>query len=179
MRQQAPCGQGAGLVELFTPVGNFFTDVIQTDARFNTTLQIRDLALLEPATRAAAQAIIADAFAMGIDLMVTETFRSAERQKMLFDQRLTQIRTVGTHFFGLALDFCKVVNREVSWAGDWAFLRDLAEKHGLISGLDWGLPAIRHTFVDPDHVQRVSVADQQQLFAGTFYPPNEYQPLAV
>lgn len=149
---------------------NFYQEVIQVDPRFTSPLECRDLALLEPLTRAAVLAIIADAGQRGIELMVTETFRSTARQLALYAQGVTSLKNVGVHHFGLACDFCKLIEGKASWAGDWSFLRDLAEKYGLISGLDWGQPNVRHSFVDPDHVQRISLKDQEELFAGTFYP---------
>ena len=160
-------------------MGNFYTDVIQKDSRFNTTQSVRDVNLLEPVTRSAVASIIADAAAMGIELIVTETYRSANRQAMLFQQGATQLKAVGVHHYGLAADFAKIIDGKASWAGDWAFLRDLAGKHGLISGLDWGAPGISHSFVDPDHVQRCSVAQQTALFAGDWYPDSDIPPTVV
>jgi hypothetical protein len=151
-------------------LSNFYKDVLSVDARFTSTAVVRDLWMLEPFTRAAVQGIIADAALKGIDLRISETYRSKERQIMLFKQGATKLQNVGVHHYGLACDFYKVIAGQPSWAGDWSFLRDLAEDHGLISGLDWGLPAVRHTFIDPDHVQYVSLAQQNSLFAGTWYP---------
>jgi LAS superfamily LD-carboxypeptidase LdcB len=148
---------------------SFYTDVIQPDPRFHSPVECRDVALLEHFTRIAVANIIADAKSLGISLIVTETFRSAERQEMLFSQRATQLRTVGTHHYGLACDFAKIIMGAASWAGDWQFLADLAAKHGLVSGLNWNLPG-PHGFVDPDHVQRCEVAQQELLFAGEWYP---------
>jgi hypothetical protein len=85
-------------------MGNFYTDVIARDHRFHTTKPIGDLALLEPVTRAKVQQIIADAAAKGIKLMVYETYRSQERQQLLFDQKASQLKTVGVHHYGLACD---------------------------------------------------------------------------
>lgn len=149
---------------------NFYDQTIKTDPRFHSALPCRDLALLEPITRAAVLNIIAEAKSDGIELSVTETYRSAERQVLLFNQGATKLREVGVHHYGLACDFCKLIEGKPSWAGDWSFLRDLAEKHGLISGLDWGEPSVRHSFVDPDHVQRVQIQDQERLFSGVWYP---------
>lgn len=151
-------------------MANFYTDVIQNDPRFHSPTSCRDTNLLEPGTRAAVAAIIRDAAIMGIKLIVTETYRSTERQQMLYAQGATQLRTVGVHHYGLAADFCKVINGAASWAGDWSFLRDLAVKHGMISGLDWGVPGVEHSFVDPDHIQRCTIDQQPGLFAGTWYP---------
>lgn len=149
---------------------SFYTEVLQRDPRFQSPAPCRDTALLEPVTRAAVAAIVADAAALGIILCVSETYRSPARQAALFAKGATQLRTVGVHGYGLACDFYKLIDGRASWAGDWAFLRDLARVHGMISGLDWGVPRIAHDFVDPDHIQRVAVDDQPRLFAGTWYP---------
>ncbi len=149
---------------------SFFTEVIRPDPRYNSTDECRDPLLLEPVTRAAVENIIKDAANMGITLRISETFRSPARQKMMYDKGTSQLENIGVHTYGLACDFFKLVDGKASWSGDWSFLRDLAEKHGLISGLDWGLPLVRHNFIDPDHVQRVSVSEQESLFAGTYYP---------
>jgi hypothetical protein len=151
-------------------MGNFFTDVITPDPRFTTTSIVNDLELLEPTTRAAVQAIIADAQAQGIHLIAFETYRSQQRQQFLHDTGKSQLRTVGVHHYGLACDLVKVVNGKPTWDGDYSFLGVLAKAHGLIWGGDWGDPTVHHSFIDSDHVQRVSVAEQTQLFAGTFYP---------
>ncbi|MBV9859830.1 MAG: transglycosylase SLT domain-containing protein [Alphaproteobacteria bacterium] len=151
-------------------MGNFYTDVVQHDPRFHTRERVADTALLEPVTRAAVAAIVADAAEQGIVLEVTETYRSTERQAELFAQGATQLRTVGVHHYGLAADFAKRVGGGLSWAGDWTFLGVLAKKHGLIWGGDWGTPDQPHSFRDWDHVQRIAVADQQKLFAGKWYP---------
>lgn len=157
---------------------NFYTSVLAVDPRFTSAERIHDVALLEPVTRAAVAAIITDARALGIELFVTETFRSQARQQQLYDQGATQLEHVGTHGFGVAADFAKLIDGKASWDGDWGFLCKLARKHGLVSGQDWGHPEIAHSFRDPDHVQRVAVADQARLFSGQFYPDENYDPYA-
>jgi hypothetical protein len=155
---------------------SFYTDVIAHDARFHTTQAVHDIALLEPVTRAAVQAIIADAKAMGIALMAWETYRSRERQELLFKQHATKLQKVGVHHYGLACDLVRDIGGEPSWKGDFSFLTKLCAKHGLISGNDWGTPGQKHTFIDPCHVQRVAVPDQNKLFAGIWYPDAAYDP---
>ncbi len=157
-------------------MGNFYTDVIQKDARFHSTKRVSDAALLEPATRAAVQAVIHDAAAHGIKLMIYETYRSQERQLELFNQHASQLKNVGVHHYGLACDVVKDVNGEPSWKGDFSFLASLAKAHGLIWGGDWGTPNVHHSFQDNDHVQRCSVADQAKLFRGEWYPAANYNP---
>jgi hypothetical protein len=151
-------------------LNNFYTQHIAGAAGFHSTDEFRDLAWLEPATRAAAVAIIAGAAAIGITLFATETYRSVERQAMLYAKGATHLKNVGVHHFGLAVDFAKLIDGKASWAGDWAFLGRLAESQGLIWGGDWGLPAVPHTFRDFDHVQRCTLGEQTRLFAGTWYP---------
>ena len=156
---------------------SFYTDVIQKDSRYLETSRISDLDLLEPVTRAAVQAIVADAAAMGLQLQVFETYRSQARQQVLWQHGATKLRTVGVHGFGLAADFAKIIDGELSWKGSWEFLGELAAKHGLIWGGTWGHPELRHTFIDADHVQRITVEEQNELFSGRWYPTEDYSPL--
>ncbi len=149
---------------------NFYTDVLQRDPRFNSTVRIDDLALLEPVTRAAVQAILAEAKTHGIDYMVFETFRSQARQQLLFNQGATRLRQVGVHHYGLACDIVIQVAGSPSWKGDFTLLGTLAKAHGLVWGGDWGTAGAHPSFVDSDHVQRCTVSEQDQLFRGIWYP---------
>ena len=157
-------------------MGNFFEDVIQPDPRCHSTQPISDPALLEPNTRAAVQAIIADAATNEMTLMIFETYRSQERQALLFSQGVTQLKTVGVHHYGLACDLVKSVNGEPNWKGDFSLIGHLAQAHGLVWGGDWGRPDLPHSFRDYPHVQRCSVADQARLFRGEWYPNDTYNP---
>jgi len=157
-------------------MGNFFTDVIEKDSRFLSKKLVSDPKLLEPNTRAAVEAIIADADAKGIKLMIYETYRSRERQLELFKKGASKLKKVGVHHYGLACDIVKKVNGKPSWKGDFSFLRDLAKAHGLIWGGDWGTPNVKHSFQDDDHVQRCGVPDQEKLFSGDWYPGDNYDP---
>ncbi len=157
-------------------MGNFYTDVIQQDSRFNSPNRVSDPLLLEPVTRQLVQQIMQSAQQMGISVMIFETYRSQARQQELFNQGATQLRTVGVHNYGLACDIVKVVGGEPSWKGDFSFLGQLAHASGLIWGGDWGNPNIPHTFLDLVHVQRCTVARQAALFAGAWYPDDNYNP---
>ena len=103
-------------------MGNFFQDIIAKDPQFKSPLRVSSMMLLEPITRVAVLNIVADAAAQGIALMVWETFRSRQRQRVLYDQHATQLHTVGVHHYGLAADVVKDVNGEPSWKGDFTFL---------------------------------------------------------
>ncbi len=157
-------------------MGNFFTDVISADPRFNSVTRVHDLSLLEPVTRELVQKIVAGAKAMGIDLMVFETYRSQVRQHELFLQGASKLDKVGVHHYGLACDIVRVVHGEPSWKGDFSFLGELAHSAGLIWGGDWGEPNVKHSFIDAVHVQRCTVARQSELFVGKFYPDAAYNP---
>lgn len=157
-------------------MSNFYTDVIQKDPRFNTVAQINDVMLLEPVTRAAVQAIIADAKQKGVNIIVGETYRSKPRQQLLFTKGVTKLKTVGVHHYGLACDLWITHNGQVDWRADYMILGPLAKAHKLIWGYDWGTPNQSHTFRDIDHVQRCTIADQSRLFAGSFYPDANYDP---
>ena len=157
-------------------MGNFYTDVIKKSDKYKSANRVKDLALLEPLMRQKVQGIVADAASMGIAVMVFETFRSQTRQQQLFEQGASKLRNVGVHNFGLATDIVRKVGNDPSWKGDFSFLGVLAKKYGLIWGGDWGSPNIKHSFVDSCHVQRVSVADQPELFRGDWYPDDDYDP---
>lgn len=159
-------------------MANFYQSTIMPDARFDSTKRVSDIALLEPATRQRVQDIVADANAMGIKLMVFETYRSQARQTELFNKGASKLKQVGVHHFGLACDLVKNVGGQPSWDGDFNFLGVLAHKHGLLWGGDWGNPGKPHTFVDAVHVQRCSLAKQPELFAKTWYPDDAYDPYA-
>jgi hypothetical protein len=160
-------------------MGNFFEDVIKVDPRFHSTQAVSDPALLEPNTRAAVAAIIADAAANGMPLMIFETYRSQARQAMLFSQHVTQLRNVGVHHYGLACDLVKSVNGEPNWKGDFSLVGQLARAHGLIWGGNWGRPDLPHSFRDWPHVQRCRVGDQAKLFRTEWYPDDSYNPVTV
>lgn len=173
-----PVAAAAALLAPGAPAGNFYTDVIMPDPRFNTTKRVADPELLEPTTRDLVQAIIADAATNGLKLMIFETYRSQARQIALFNQGATKLRQVGVHHFGLACDIVKDINGQPSWKGDFSMLGALAKHHKLIWGGDWGTPGSVHTFVDTDHVQRVTLGRQARLFSGDWYPDANYDPYA-
>jgi hypothetical protein len=144
-------------------MGNFFTDVIQADPRFDSTNPISDMALLEPHFREMVTQIISDAAGSGADLRVLETYRSQTRQTELFDKGATQLKRVGVHHYGLACDFGVLRGGQIDWHADYRIIGRLAEARGLT----WGG---RFSFHDNGHVQGVAVADQPKLFDGSWYP---------
>ena len=155
---------------------SFYDTVIRNSLAFRSDVVCKDVALLEPGTRASVAAMLADAKAQNIDLRLLETYRSQTRQSALFTKRVTQLRTVGCHGYGVAADFGVFVsNKYATDNKPYVFLRVMAREHGLISGQDWG-HATEGSFVDSGHVQRIPVWRQNALFSGAWYPPTIYDP---
>lgn len=155
-------------------MSTFYETTIRNSLAFRSDAVCKDMALLEPGTRAAILALVADATAAGHDLRVLETYRSQTRQSALFAKHATQLRTVGCHGYGVAVDFGVFINGKYAENNTpYMFLREMARKHGLISGIDWG-HAVTGSFVDSGHVQRVPVWRQSALFSGAWYPDSIY-----
>jgi hypothetical protein len=109
---------------------NFYNDVIQQSPYFNNPARINDSMLLEPVTRQAVYNILRDAYQQGNPLILFETYRSRERQALLFAEGKSQLRDVGAHHYGLAADLVRAVDGMPSWEGDYTFLAELAQKYG-------------------------------------------------
>lgn len=157
---------------------SFYKDFLVGSPLFHTTSIVSSLDYLEPTFRGRIETLLEEAAAASTPLLVFETYRSRERQQKLYEQGATQLRVVGVHHYGLAVDLVKNVGGSPSWKGDFKFLRDLATKHGLVSGYDWGNPGVAHTFVDACHVQAIAVGDQPRLFDLSWYPDNQYSAYA-
>ncbi len=158
-------------------MGNFKTEVLDQDPRSSSTGQIRDTAMLAPDLRRKVEAVIADAAAGGHRLIVLETYRSPARQEQMFAQGKSRLRQAGCHGFGLACDLGFLnEDGEVNWSADYSVLGGLARAHNLVWGGDWGEPEKPHSFRDPDHVQLCSMKDEGQLFSGSWYPEEGYDP---
>jgi hypothetical protein len=161
-------------------MGNFYTDVIQKDPRYNSPhvdIVICDLNLLEPGTRFAVSHMMELAKAAGHELKVAETYRSQARQHALWLKKLTKLSHVGMHGFGLAVDCQLFVNGKYDPDGaHYAFMHAMAVRGYLVSGQGWGTSGAPHTFTDWDHVQRVPIFRQSAIMGGTWYPPADYDP---
>jgi hypothetical protein len=156
---------------------SFYNTAIRNSKAFRSDTVCKDMAMLEPGTRAAVVAMLAEAKEDSHDLRVLETYRSQTRQSALFAKHATQLRIVGCHGYGVAVDFGVFIDEKYQAGNEpYVFLRDLARAHGMISGQDWG-HSKTGDFIDSGHVQRVPVWRQAMLFAGTWYPPAEgYDP---
>jgi len=158
---------------------SFYDTVIRNSPAFRSDAICKDMALLEPGTRQAVTDMVTEAKAEGHDLRVLETYRSQTRQGYLFTKHFTQLRVVGCHGYGVAVDFGVFVNgKYMEDNKPYIFLDALARKHGMVSGQTWGHNYVNRGFVDSGHVQRVPIFRQQALFNGAWYPPINYDPYA-
>src|SRR5438132_200934 len=65
-------------------MGNFYTDFLAPHPLFRSPKRVHDSGLLEPNVRRKVEAILAEAAGHGLKLMIYETYRSQERQAVLF-----------------------------------------------------------------------------------------------
>jgi peptidoglycan L-alanyl-D-glutamate endopeptidase CwlK len=80
-----------------------------------------------------------------IDVLVTQGYRSTAEQNALYALGRTKAGKIVTnakggqskHNFGKAFDICFLVNKKVSYAGNWNKVGELGEKCGLIWGGRW------------------------------------------
>lgn len=140
-----------------------FLSKLKTDRRYTSIERVSDPALLFPPLRAKIESIVAEAKALGQELVIFETYRSAARQARLFAEGRTKLARVGVHHYGLAADLVRRVNGKLTWEADYALLGGLAKRRGLVWGGDW-------RFRDEVHVQGIPVSDQSRLFSGAWYP---------
>ncbi len=156
---------------------SFYDTVIRNSPAFRSDAVCKDMNLLEPGTRQAVTDMTAEAKASGHDLRVLETYSSQTRQGKLFMQHFTQLRVVGCHGYGVAVDFGVFVNgKYMEDNKPYVFLDALARKHGMVSGQTWGHDRPNRGFVDSGHVQRVPIFRQNAMFNGAWYPPTVYDP---
>jgi peptidoglycan LD-endopeptidase CwlK len=102
----------------------------------------RLLADLEPVTRDMAVTFLEDCRELGIDILVTCTYRSPQEQDALYAQGRTDHGGIVTnakggqspHNFGMALDVVPIVNGKPDWntaSAEWEALASMDELQGL------------------------------------------------
>lgn len=110
---------------------------------------IRDFHILHPAFRNKIILLFVEAKRQGIDLVISETYRTPERQDMFHKMKLTKVKSgKSKHQYGLAVDLIPVIDN-ISQAEN----KDVLKKVGLIGeklGLKWGG---RWKFYDPVHFE--------------------------
>lgn len=131
-----------------------------------------DLEGLHPVVRAAVVGVLEDVRAANLPFRLFESYRSPERQAMLFAQGRTAPGDIVTkarpwtsyHQYGLAADFVLFIDGKWSWSANgvlaraWDQLHEIGRKHGL-EPLSWERP----------HLQLIGTTIER-LRAGD-YPP--------
>ena len=126
----------------------------------DVTTPSRDLSLLAPKFRAAVEASLAVAAAMGLPVKINEGFRSQARQAWLYAEGRTRPGGIVTnapsaltswHGYGLAIDFIHATlafepfghdeARNAAWFHEVAAV---FKAHGLSAGCDWHHPDLPH-----------------------------------
>lgn len=134
-------------------------------------ITLERIKLLHPAVREEAGRIYADicaAMPAGVVCRFTHTLRTNAEQDALYAIGRTKPGKVVTnarggesyHNYGLAADFCLIVDGKVSWAVDknWAAVIAIFESYGWESGHRW-------KFKDSPHVQKTFGKTIAQLSA--------------
>jgi len=114
------------------------------------TKSIERLNQLHPAIRQKALDAYAEAVAktpQGVHPLITQTLRTFAESDALYAQGRTKKGSIVTnasagqsyHNYGLALDFCLVIDGKTSWVIDknWLLVISIFKKHGFVSGNDF------------------------------------------
>lgn len=152
---------------LITVTGILVFSWIQGELEFREELRSRPLpSELHPEVAARSEELIQQAEEIGIDAVITEGFRSIERQNNLYAQGRTSEGGIVTHAeggesyhnYGLAIDFALLdENGEISWdierdandngEPDWFEVAAIGKELGFEWGGDW------ERFRDYPHLQ--------------------------
>lgn len=117
----------------------------------------RDIADLLPIVAAKASAFISACKALGIDVIITSTYRDNESQAALYNQGRTSLGAKVTnaqagqsfHNYRCAFDFAPIVNGKINWNDADTFIKCgvIAESVGLVWAGRW------KSFKELAHVQ--------------------------
>ena len=123
----------------------------------NETKVCRDISALSPVAQAACRAFLAVCRKEGLPVLITETYRSQERQDYLYAQGRTRAGKVVTwtrnsrHTGRMAWDICKnVKGQEYADAAFFAKCGAIAKRLGITWGGTWDTPDKPHFEVTKD-----------------------------
>lgn len=121
------------------------------------TKTCRDISELTPAAQTACNLFLNKCKAKGLNVLVTETYRSQERQNYLYEQGRTRPGNVVTwtknsrHTSRRAWDICKnVKGAEYSDSGFFKACGDIAKELGITWGGTWSTPDTPHFEINTD-----------------------------
>lgn len=117
----------------------------------SVTQTIRDISALTPAAQTACNLFMESCRQKGLNVLITETYRSQERQDYLYEQGRSRPGKIVTwtknsrHTSGRAWDVCKnVKGEEYSDASFFKSCGDVAAQLGIIWGGTWSTPDTPH-----------------------------------
>lgn len=123
----------------------------------NETKACRDISALSPVAQKACRAFLAACEKEGLPVLITETYRSQERQDYLYAQGRTRAGTIVTwtrnsrHTGCMAWDICKnVKGQEYADANFFAACGKIAKQLGITWGGTWDTPDQPHFEVTKD-----------------------------
>lgn len=104
-----------------------------------------DVSKLNPTLKNLMNKFLSACKAQGIDLIVTQGYRSVEEQNALYAQGRTAPGKIVTnakggesqHNQGKAFDVCFLINKKASYSGDWNKIGMIGRNLGLTWGGDW------------------------------------------
>lgn len=137
----------------------------------------RDLADLHSYVRYLAETFVGKCAAVGVTVLITETYRTAARQRELLKNGATKAGPGESyHNYGLAFDFVPMIGKTPAWDRDdlWQTCGSVAEALGLEWGARWP------EFPDRPHLQFTGGLSIPDLQKGKKLPtmtiPKEFTP---
>lgn len=105
---------------------------------------------LTPDMRVRAESFLQTLVSKGFHSIVTETWRSKERQEYLYSLGRTRPGRIVTwtlnsyHMTGEAFDIAFMIGSQLTYEGDWEAVGHIGEEHGLTWGGRWPTPDKPH-----------------------------------
>lgn len=115
-----------------------------------STTAYRGTDKLTPAMKKRVELFMLKVKEAGIAVLITETYRTPERQKILYAQGRTAPGKIVTntlnsnHVKGEAIDVAFLLGDKAVYSGDWAKLATIGKSVGLLWGGDWKSPDRPH-----------------------------------
>lgn len=151
-------------MELVKIAQHFISKIIPSDS-FQINSPVRDLDLLYPGMKIKAEKLLKLCSESGKTNLnrfkVFESFRSAVRQRAMYESGTSQRKSNGMHWFGIAVDIVSFIPYQNhaerggwEWRGDYAKLTEFADDLGLT-----------HLRFEQCHFQYIPVSQQNDLVA--------------
>lgn len=145
----------------------------------------RDILRLSPQAQKACRLFLSECERQGLNVLITETYRSQERQDYLYAQGRTRPGNKVTwtknsrHTSGRAWDICKnVKGEEYSDAEFFKKCGSIAKNLGIIWGGEWKTPDTPHFEINKDWKEEINMEELNNLKAENEYLKKSLDALA-